>query len=432
MTLCPGSSSPGRRQWARRRQGAFPELPEGGFTLVELLAVLFIIALIGSLGAGAYQVSKRNYSLVATAGHIQGVIRAARNTALRTGIPTTVVVDPVHQRVSAHAFERVGEWSFEGLEEEGVDPLWRGSFTNHGAAVVPGKVGMGLSFDSGGAYVDCGAEARFDLRTTIHIQCWVRHFLERPVKEPRRDREEERGRRLRRGPILAQEEPAAVLVEKAGAYFFGMAPDGALAGGVGEYRVRTRPGVVAPARWVRVAMRYDGRSIELSADGVPRETQPTSPGASLLRGAETLPAAAPVTDSPLTVSSESMSFPGSIDEVTIAGGVEPLVHELEDQESILGWRKIVHFDGRGHLDSRFHSRGVRIVLVELDSDGTADGGPGSGKTQVGDFSLTFQEWLAAQDGLPELRQEVEEARIEARHAGERKVVLEIDRLGVVK
>jgi hypothetical protein len=179
-------------------------------------------------------------------------------------------------------------------------------------------------------------------------------------------------------------------------------------------------------------MHYDGGAIELRADGVPREARPTAPGASLLRGAETLPAAAPVTDSPLTVSSASRPFLGSIDEVTIAGGVEPLIHELEDHEWILGWKKIVHFDGRGHLDSRFHSRGVRIVLIEADGDRPGADAVGSGKTEVGDFSLTFQEWLARQDELAELRQEAEEARIEARHAGERKVVIEIDWLGVVK
>ncbi|HVR75540.1 MAG TPA: prepilin-type N-terminal cleavage/methylation domain-containing protein, partial [Planctomycetota bacterium] len=51
-----------------------------GFTLVELLTVIALVALIGGLGAGAYQVARRNYALLASAGRIQGILRAARNS----------------------------------------------------------------------------------------------------------------------------------------------------------------------------------------------------------------------------------------------------------------------------------------------------------------------------------------------------------------
>lgn len=400
-----------------------------GFTLTELLTVMALLALIGTLGAGAYQAAKRNYSLVASAGRIQALIQAARNTSIATGSPSFVIVDPVTRTVSAHAFERVGEWSFDEPEGDLSTTLSSRSYVNHGASPVPGKIGKALSFRSGGAYADCGAEARFDLRTGVLLEAWVQHDLTKPVKPSAEDRG---GKRVRlesaRGAVRT--ETAAAIVRKEGAYFLGMTPSGALEGAVGEYRARTVDGVVLPGRWVHVALRFDGKELELSVDGVPRPTRGARSGGPLTPGKEeTLPRVAPVTPAPVTISAPDLPFPGEMDEVRISGNVEPLLYEYAPAEHIVGWKKIIHFDRLGHLDPRFHSEGVRLVLVELSDEK----GEGTQKTIVAtDYSLTFEEWLSRWDAPPLIRQRVEEAKLEETYGKARRVAMEVDRLGVVK
>jgi prepilin-type N-terminal cleavage/methylation domain-containing protein len=409
-----------------------PRWPARGFTLTELLTVMAIIALIGGLSASAYQVARRNYALSASAGRIQGVIRAARNTALSTATPSTVIVDPVTRTVTANAFERVGEWSFEASDAEAGSVLSAETYSTVGATPVDGRVGSGLSFRSRSAYVDCGDEARFKLRTGVFIEAWVRHFSVQAVKAPAVERKE-RQTRLAGKKGSDDEEPAAAIVSKGGAYFLGMTASGALEGSIGEYRVRTRPGVVAPERWVHVTLRYDGKELELSADGVPREALP--PEKKRLAATEkkpVVPSTVPVTAAPLTISSKDSPFPGDIDEVKLAGSVEPLSYRWADHEQVLGWKKVLHFDRYGHLDPRFHPESVRLVLVELPDEDAKGAKEAKTSVVVVDYTITFDEWLARWDNPPAMRQSIEEAKLEAMLASARKVVVEVDRLGVVR
>ncbi len=132
---------------------------------------------------------------------------------------------------------------------------------------------------------------------------------------------------------------------------------------------------------------------------------------------------------PVTISAEDRPFFGDIDEVRVSGGVEPLVYRISDLEHIVGWKKILHFDRRGHLDPSFHSSDVRIVVVE-----TPDEAPGAkSKTDIHtDYSLTFEEWLARWDSPPPLHEDEEELRLEAGFGLARKVAIDVDRLGVIR
>ncbi len=421
MTSSPGNSEHGNSFRHQR-----------GFTLIELVTVIGLIALIGGLGAGAYQVARRNYSLQASAGRIQGILRAARNSALTTGNATFAVIDPVSHKAMAQAFERVGEWSFEDVGAESTGGITIKREINHGGTVVQGRVGSGLSFRSATAHYECGTEARFDLRTGIVIEAWVRHFAVPAVKDPTGG--STKPRRLRSGSRRGQEEgPAAAILKKDGAYFLGMTPAGALEGSIGAYSVRTDDGVVQPERWVRVEMRFDGRRIELAADGVPREAfstgaikPPTAKGSVELDRA---PSVCPVTPAVLTISDPRLPFPGEIDEVKLSGTTEPVEYQWPPHEQVLGWKKVIHFDRRGHLDPAFHPEGIRMVLVELPDDDSSS--VGTTKVVV-DYSIPFEEWRAKFPNPGEITQRAEETKIEAFYAKARQAVIEIDRLGVVR
>src|SRR5258705_331541 len=84
-----------------------------GFTLVELLAVLAIISVVGGLSAGAFQLARRSYAFSASAARVEGIIRAARNAALENGAPSRAVIDAAKGEAVGYAFESVGEWGFE-------------------------------------------------------------------------------------------------------------------------------------------------------------------------------------------------------------------------------------------------------------------------------------------------------------------------------
>jgi len=395
-----------------------------------------IITLIGGLGASAYQVARRNYAIQASAGRIQGILRAARNGALTTGNPTLAVLDPLARTVTAHAFERVGEWSFEDLDAEASTGISIRRETNHGGTSVAGRVGKGIGFQSTAAYYDCGTDARFDLRTGILIDAWVRHFRVEAVKPPKSGAKQNPGRtRLGAGKRPGDDsESAAAIVKKDGAYSFGMTRSGALEGSIGAYRVRTEAGVILPERWVYVEMRYDGQKIELSADGVPREaiSLEKSTLAAVSKDARKVPgppAAAPVTPAPLTISDSAFSFAGEIDEVRLGGSSEPLAYAWPEHERVIGWKKVIHYDRLGHLDPAYHQRGIRIVLAEAPDDAPVK--PGATAVVV-DYSVTFEEWVAKWEKPPEMSQTAEEARLEAQLSSVRTAVIEIDRLGVIQ
>jgi len=440
MTSSPGSE---RRRGARRA--------EAGFTLAELLTVMGIIAMIGALSASAYQVARRNYALPASAGRIQGIIRAARNNAVLTASETFVVIDPSSRTATAQAFERVGEWSFEapaageGGDGGGASPLAVRREVVQGAKAVPGRIGSALSFNATGAFVDCGSEARFDLRTGILISAWVRHDLVaavQPAARAARQAADVNVRRPRRAPgpsLDGKTAPASAIVRKEGAYGLGMTRAGALEGFVGAYTVRTADGVVLPGRWVHVVYRFDGKEITLEADGVPREASPASEPRTPAKGKDPgAPPVAPVTPAALTISSGTAPFPGDIDEVKLAGSTEPLAYAWPPHEQVLGWKQVIRFDRRGHLDPAHHAGSVRLVLVELPDET----GSGPVTSVAVDYSSTFAEWAskavqAAPPGkkgaAPARPSEAEEmAKIEKTYAAARRVEIEIDRLGVVR
>lgn len=383
-----------------------------GFTLLELLVVIALLTLLAGLGAGAYQMARRNYSLSAAASHVEGLLQAARNTAVSGGMPVRVVVDAPARTFTAHALENLGEWSFESDRGPLGDPV-----RLEGARYVSeGYIGRAVDLGAGG-YVDCGNSSRYDVRAGLHAEARV--YPARPLSDPA-PADPRRG--SRRTPT------ASTVLAKGEAYSLGITPDGALEGRIGDYRVRTAPRVVLPGRWTRVTLRFDGE-VSLLADGIRRPALAAdgeTPGRSRRRDS---PKSIPLDDGPLTIGSPAHSFPGRIDEVRLRGLVEPLQYHLDPTFSVLGWKKEIHFDDRGHLDSRFHERPVRIVLHE----GAAPTESPSRTRVAMDFSKTFREWVRSRGpGGEERTEDGEERRLEARLGDRQKVELVVDRIGTVR
>jgi hypothetical protein len=354
--------------------------------------VLAILSLLGALTAGVFRIARRSYSLSASASEIEGLILRARNAAMTSGAPARVVVDPAARTVRAQAFERLGEWSFEDADGVSTRGLFNEPARLEGAEAAAGRVGRGLAL-GGQGYVDCGASPRYDVRLGLHVEAWV--LLERGLDEPAAA-DNARVPRRKAPTAAVAEARAAAIVEKGGAYFLGACADGALEGAIGEFRARTLPGVLQPGRWMKVALRRDGDSLALLADGIERPWHPAG-AAGPLDDTGSVPKSIPLDGAPLTIGSRSGSFPGRVDEVRLWGLIEAPEFVLGPRESILGWKKVIHFDRNGHLDPRHHERGVRILLYGQDGAGAASGGS---KTHVAvDYSKTYKEWLRARLGL---------------------------------
>lgn len=445
MTSFPGASSSGTREvpgsiaLARTGRGA----GQVGFTLMELLTVVLIISLLGGLSAAVFQVVQKNFDLAGSSLQIEGIIQAARNTAISSASHVRVVADPVRRRVEARAFRTVGEWSFEETDGETTLGAPMELATLKGASAAEGHIGQGLAMKGG--FVDCGESPRFDLRLGVQIEAWVNlaQSLVDPLSSPESDGRAVRGSsgrgssRGRRTSVGSSRGDVSIVLQREGAYYLGVTPDGRVEAGIGAggglepYRVRTPPEAVRPGRWQRLAMSYDGLSLEVSVDGIPRPLSVVGYESSKPENLPPLPDTIAPGEGPLTLGAEKNSFPGRIDEVKLRGLVEPVVYEIPETQLLLGWKKVLHFDRRGHLDPRHHDRPVRLVLIETRPE---DRRPATGKTGVvRDFSKTFGRWSRdnGQD-LEGLRQEVEEAKIESQYPDRRKEVLVIDRLGVIR
>ncbi len=416
---------------------------------MELLTVLLIISMLGGISAGVYQVVKGNLDLSGSRLKIEGIFQAAKNTAISSASPVRVIVDPVYRTVEASAFKTLGEWSFE----ENNDGSTLGAPMNYsnlnGASITKGHIGLGANISGG--HIDCGNLASFDLRLGIQVQAWIR--MEGKLTDPTESGTTVSSKSLRRSKpsttkkkkstsrrtgVKKRAEGVGIILQKGSAYYVGVTPDGRLEAGIGKhggldfYRVRTPPEAVRPGRWQRISMTFDGYSIVLAVDGIDRPLSIVGYEFSKPENLPSLPDQIQVNNSPVTIGSAKSSFRGKVDEVKLRGLVEPVSFVIPETQKILGWRKIVYFDKRGHLDPNYHDKPIRLVLIETIADDRRKSKTPSTKV-VRDYSKTFQEW-SHDNGmdLEGLTEKVEEAKIENQYLNRRKEVITIDRLGVFR
>lgn len=450
MTSYPGASEIGCAQTDRTRRNVAPpprpplgrrcdRIPgAAGFTLMELLTVLVIISLLGGISAGVFQVIRRNVDLSATASRLEGLLIAARNTAISSGSPVEVVVSPASGTARAFAFEAVGEWSFEDTNGDVTHGVPFEPARLHGAGAGPGYLGRGVSL-GGNGYVDCGNSPRFDLNAGLHFEAWIR--LERPLGEENpRERSRSRGtRRIGTSRSGGSEPLGEVIVRKGDAFALGLTPDGGLEGGIGFsdrpglYLVRTPPATVVPGRWTLVSMRFDGMALDLAADGIERSLELVGYVGVDPEDYPELPYVVPIDPAPLTLGSSTGSLAGALDEVRLRGMTEPPTFRVPPNQIVLGWKRHIWFDRRGHLDPRYHDGPLRLVVCEITADDrAATTDPKKTEVRV-DFSVTFEEWKRKTGRqLDGLREEDEVARLEMRYQGRRRVEIVIDRIGTVR
>lgn len=359
------TSSPGSKSWG-----------SPGYTIVELLVVIALLAMLAGLGIGTYQNVARQNVLPAAASSVSSTIRAARNYSVSAGLPSKVFIEPESHRVAAFGYELVAAWGFEDLQDEEPGTILSSGRTTVGAfrepaetsrnvAVGEGRIGRCVGFPEEGGSLTAPGRPRYRSPQGFSLEAWVQF----------RRRSLETGEGVggawndpRRGETYA-------VVSLPGSWELGLLGDGSLYGVIGDpddsdaFIVGTASAAVLDGRWTHVRVSFDGVSFLLEVDGVSLPWRPY--GFELVdeRDWPELPTQVPEGDGDLIISHPARIFIGWIDEVKVRVAREPNVVELPFGVIILGESRVIHFDSRGALDPVQHSHPIQVVLGEQGGEG---------------------------------------------------------------
>jgi len=227
---------------------------QAGFTLVELMAVMLILALLFGIGAGLFgrvDVSDRVGRPL-----VQSVLRSAQDWAVSRGAPALVRIDRERGTLRAEGQLVIGTWHFEGLPIRGAFGLDGSQAGGH--LVEDGFQGQALSFVGeparSGVQIAVQQDPAFDLADGFCVRCALR----------------------------VEPEASAVVLTIGAVVGLEVGENGALTGWfvaqrLDEQQVPVRGGRIAlhagprtlvARRWEQVELRYDRNAFELFVDGV--------------------------------------------------------------------------------------------------------------------------------------------------------------------
>ncbi|MFN0007717.1 MAG: prepilin-type N-terminal cleavage/methylation domain-containing protein [Planctomycetota bacterium] len=311
-----------------------------GFTLVEMLLVIALIAMVLGIGLGA--LSRLDLGDRVAVALVQDSLRSAQNYAVGRAAPARVRLDVQTGAIRSEGMQVVGTWHFEDL------PL-RGAFELEGALlggrlVDDGFQGRALSF--------VGEPSRSKVEIPVQGDpAWNLRdgFALRVALRPHSGGAAHAG-----GAVLALGESAGLETTNQGAVRAWIAAEvaderGDLRRG-GKIPVETLPRTLVDDRWSVVEVQYDRRSLRLWIDGVL---------------AASVAEIAPVwkLDGPLVISPTSVPWPGTVDSLVVSCVTARDESRLPGGVAFAaGTPAEVLFAPGGGLDRDMHREPVRIAL----------------------------------------------------------------------
>ncbi len=188
-----GSGNPVWRSKLQRKSSKVKEVwipcqarnDRSGFTLVELLVVLSIIALIMGVGLASLSHSGRQFSFQALRGELVSLVRYTRSNATTEKGVSAIVIDPLKKEIYSRNRRAAGLWHFEDLDGSNNST---GAFNNNAslqgdALVAPyGRYGNGLMIASSGS-ADCGTIPILSRDAGLSIECWISPTVISPLSQ---------------------------------------------------------------------------------------------------------------------------------------------------------------------------------------------------------------------------------------------------------
>jgi prepilin-type N-terminal cleavage/methylation domain-containing protein len=316
--------------------------PAAGFTLVELLVVCGIMAILMGIGAGAISRVGQSSALDGGDRMVRMALARARSTARDQAALSSVAFVPANAtgnaRIAMALTRNAGTWHFDHADGALLMAGHNNVSRLSGASLEDGGTVRSCARLNGGS-VHCGDSPYYDP---------VRGFaLEMDVSPDADDRGS-----LRAGTLASFGE----------AFSFEITEEGGLRAQVslqpqGEVvEARTIPGLIAPWRWARVGVTWDGLDLTLHVHHVLAAVKSALPN--LLQP--------PGRDAHLTFGGGG--FAGRIDEVVYRTVDEEQVDELDGSVEIpIQGPVLVRFDADGRLDPRIHDAEV-VIPIEVEGE----------------------------------------------------------------
>lgn len=311
---------------------------------MELLAVMSIIAVLMGIGVGIF--SKLNVSKFAAVGIVRNALRSARESAMASGMPVTLVCDPEDNKMVDLSVAPLAHFQFEDFSDGGTGSAnTLGAFDikaqlNGAVVAAGGRVSGGLFLNKKGAYASAnlGGNAGYAFTDGIAADA----------------------------DVYVEEFANCSLIKRAKQFHIGITADGAAEAEIslaedvgpdakpaGTLVAMSAPGALVEKSWHRIGFIYDRTSLTLHIDGVPVSTRVSKRGEPVVRD-----------ESPLEMGSQKVAFRGRLDGVKL-GAVSPGEGIPLPRQVSFGFKNIklaVHFLPDGRLDPGWHKSPVEIPL----------------------------------------------------------------------
>lgn len=311
-----------------------------GFTLLELLLVISLLALIMGVGAGLF--TRIDMSDRVARPLVENALRSAHNWAIARGSAARVRLDPKTGSIDTQGLAVVGTWHFESLPARGAFGL--DSNGEGGVLIDDGFQGKALSFagmgSRSGLTIPVMDDPAFDLAMGFVVRCAVR----------------------------VQHGAGGSLLQIGGAAGLDVAADGSVSGWFttalaeenapvrkgGRITLSTEPGAVRGERWAQLELSYDRRQLAITVDGMKLVTRDEDSAVWRLEG-------------PMVLSPGQVAFPGAMDALVVSAVAANETARLPQNYSFApDVPAEIRFRAGGGLDRSFHDKPVVITLLHVD------------------------------------------------------------------
>ncbi len=365
----------------------------GGFTLVEMLVVVSIIALLLAGGIGILSSLGTKQALPAATGEVTALLRRARNAAREERFPVQVIIEPELGIIRARGRRTVAHFRFEDGDATGAwvpgpidDPdapetgeipldVLAESFGVRGARGVSataflaepdpdGRFGGGLRLEQEGANAVIRHQAGFSAREGLEVELWIRPADLVAVAD-------DIYTRLDDTSIDPDEPWYFKIIGKEGVFELGITDAYAIEAAVwGEipgltepiqHRVTTRERICGPAQWTRISMVFDDEGLKVDVNGMGRYAPPMQ-GQDL---DEEAPTTLSETTNDVVIADPdwTLGFVGTVDELRISALVVGDPVRLPASVALLSTHQVIYYDKQGSLDPLRHDGPVEIVMT---------------------------------------------------------------------
>jgi len=316
-----------------------------GFTLVELLLVMALLAVILGIGLGAF--SRLDLGDRVAVALVQDALRSAENFAVGRGAPARVRIDPATGAIRSEGMQVVGTFHFEELPVRGAFEIEGAN--SGGRLVEDGFQGRALSF--------VGEPSRSKVEIPVQDDtAWILRdgFTLRVALRPHTAGSAGSAGSAHGGPVLALGESAGLETTESGAVRAWIAAETQDESHEprrgGRIPVETLPLALQDDRWSVVEVQYDRRKLRLFVDGVlAAQVEEVAPVWKL--------------DGPLVISPATQPWSGAVDSLVVACVAAREEVRLPGGVAFAaGTPTEVVFAPGGGLDRSIHREPVRLAL----------------------------------------------------------------------